>query len=248
MLTIIIAIGLAFILLERIIPDQKLPHVPGWWTRVIIINIIQLGVIFLGKISWDKWLQSVSLFHTDELWSPAVGGFVAYLILTFVFYWWHRWRHTVNFLWLALHQVHHSPKRIETITSFYKHPLEIVLNSLLIGSVNFLILGLSLEGAAFSLLFASVGEYVYHMNIKTPHWLGYIFQRPEMHRIHHQKGKHFNNFSDIPLWDMLFGTFYNPKKMDGDCGFSEDREAKLTNMIFFKNVNNPYPPKKTSDA
>jgi len=46
MLTIIIAIGLAFILLERIIPDQKLPHVPGWWTRVIIINIIQLGVIF----------------------------------------------------------------------------------------------------------------------------------------------------------------------------------------------------------
>ncbi|MFT7297032.1 MAG: sterol desaturase/sphingolipid hydroxylase (fatty acid hydroxylase superfamily), partial [Flavobacteriales bacterium] len=67
-------------------------------------------------------------------------------------------------------------------------------------------------------------------------------------RIHHQKGKHFNNFSDIPLWDMLFGTFYNPKKMDGDCGFSEDREAKLTDMIFFKNVNNPYPPKKTSDA
>jgi len=117
----------------------------------------------------------VSLFHSDELWSPAIGGLIAYLILTFVFYWWHRWRHTVNFLWLALHQVHHSPKRIETITSFYKHPLEIVLNSLLIGSVNFLILGLSLEGAAFSLLFASVGEYVYHMNIKTPHWLGTFF-------------------------------------------------------------------------
>lgn len=248
MLTVIIAIGVGFILLERIIPDQKLPHVPGWWTRVIIINLIQLGVIFLGKVSWDQWLQSVSLFHTDELWSPAVGGLIAYLILTFVFYWWHRWRHTVNFLWLAFHQVHHSPTRIETITSFYKHPLEIILNSLLIGSVNFLLLGLSLEGAAFSLLYASVGEYVYHMNIKTPHWLGYLFQRPEMHRIHHQKGKHFNNFSDIPLWDMLFGTFYNPKKMDGECGFAGERETKLTEMMFFKNVNNPYPPKKTNDA
>jgi len=45
-----------------------------------------------------------------------------------------------------------------------------------------------------------------------------------------------------------FGTFYNPKKMDGNCGFSEDRETKLTDMIFFKNVNNPYPPKKPSDA
>ena len=150
----------------------------------------------------------------------------------------------MNFLWLAFHQVHHSPNRIETITSFYKHPLEIVCNSIIIGSVNFLLLGLSLEGAAWSLLFASVGEYVYHMNIATPNWLGYLFQRPEMHRIHHQKGKHFNNFSDIPLWDMLFGTFYNPKKMDGECGFSGDREEKLADMMFFKNVNNPFPPQK----
>ena len=33
----------------------------------------------------------------------------------------------MNFLWLAFHQVHHSPSRIETITSFYKHPTEIVV-------------------------------------------------------------------------------------------------------------------------
>ncbi|WP_306642878.1 sterol desaturase family protein [Sanyastnella coralliicola] len=244
MIYIVALIGLGFIVLERLIPDQKLPHVKGWWTRVIIVNAIQLGVIFLGAHTWDKWLQQVSWFHLSDHMHPAAGGFIAYFIVTFVFYWWHRWRHDVNFLWLAFHQVHHSPQRIETITSFYKHPLEIICNSLIIGSINFLLLGLNLEAAAYTLLFSSVGEYIYHMNIKTPHWLGYFFQRPEMHRIHHQQGKHYNNFSDLPFWDMLFGTFSNPKTMDGKCGFKDERESQLLEMMTFKNVNNPYPPKK----
>lgn len=242
MIYIVAGIGLALIILERLVPDQKLPHVKGWWTRVILINAVQLGIVFLGMFTWDIWLKKASLFQLSEYVAPVTGGFISYFIITFVFYWWHRWRHDVNFLWLAFHQVHHSPQRIETITSFYKHPLEIVCNSLLIGSINFLLLGLNVEAAAFTLLFSSTGEYVYHMNIKTPRWIGYFFQRPEMHRIHHQRGKHYNNFSDLPMWDMLFGTFQNPKHMDGDCGFKSEREQKLVEMMAFKNVNDPYPP------
>jgi sterol desaturase/sphingolipid hydroxylase (fatty acid hydroxylase superfamily) len=240
MIPIIIGIGLGLMILERIIPDQKLPHIKGWWTRVIIINILQLGVVILGSYTWDVWLKKTSLFHLSDHTSPAIGGLIAYFILTFIFYWWHRWRHELNFLWLTLHQIHHSPQRIETITSFYKHPVEITSNSILIGMVNFLVLGLTVESAAFCLLFSSIGEYVYHMNIQTPHWLGYFFQRPEMHRIHHERSRHYSNFSDIPLWDMLFGTFKNPKKMDEACGFKPEREEKMMDMLLFKNVNNPY--------
>ncbi len=241
MLPIIVGFGVFFMVLERIIPDQKLPHVKGWWTRVIIINAMQLGVVILGSYTWDTWLQKFSLFFLSL--HPALGGLIAYFITTFVFYWWHRWRHEVNFLWLAFHQVHHSPQRIETITSFFKHPLEIICNSLIIGSINFIILGLTVESAAFCLLFSSIGEYIYHMNIKTPHAMGYFFQRPEMHRIHHQRGKHYSNFSDLPIWDMLFGTYENPKEMNGKCGFKPEREEQLLNMLAFKNVNNPYKKK-----
>lgn len=240
MIVYILLFGLLFIILERIIPDQKLPHVKGWWLRVVLLNTLQLGVIFLGKISWDIWLQEYSLFNLSTEVSEITGGFISYFIITFLFYWWHRWRHTFNFLWLTMHQVHHSPQRIETITSFYKHPLEIICNSILIGSVNFLILGLNLEAAAWCLLFSAIGEYFYHMNVKTPHWVGYIFQRPEMHRIHHEKGKHFSNFSDLPIWDMLFGTYKNPKTMSIECGFKPEREEMLKEMLLFKNVNNPY--------
>ncbi len=240
----IIAIGVLFMVLERIVPDQKLPHVKGWWMRVCILNLFQIGILFLGKVTWDHWFQGQSFFHLSNDLNAPVGGFIAYLVITFVFYWWHRWRHTINFLWLTMHQIHHSPQRIETITSFYKHPLEIICNSILIGMVNFLILGLNLESAAWCILFTAIGEYFYHMNVKTPHWLGYIFQRPEMHRIHHERNKHYHNFSDLPLWDMLFGTFKNPKDMYEACGFKPEREYKLIDMLLFKNVNNPYASKK----
>lgn len=244
MLYPIIGAGLFFIILERLIPDQKLPHVKGWWTRVVIINAIQLGVLFLGKASWDKWLQSVTVFDFAADWNPIWGGLLAYFVTTFIFYWWHRWRHTVNTFWLLFHQVHHSPARIETITSFYKHPLEIIANSIVMGSINFLLLGLSLEAAGWCVFFTAVAEYVYHMNIATPQWLGYIFQRPEMHRIHHERGKHFSNFSDLPVWDMLFGTYKNPPTYQDDCGYKPEREAKLSDMLLFRNVNDPFPPKK----
>ena len=65
---------------------------------------------------------------------------IVYFVATFVFYWWHRWRHEVPILWRWLHQLHHSPQRIEVITSFYKHPLEIAVNSVLSTAIVFVLL------------------------------------------------------------------------------------------------------------
>jgi len=44
---------------------------------------------------------------------------------------WHRARHESDFLWRWLHQVHHSPVRIEIMTTFYKHPVEQLVNGVL---------------------------------------------------------------------------------------------------------------------
>jgi len=240
MLVPIISAGIFLIVLERIIPDQKLPNARGWWLRVIIINLIQLGIIILASFTWDLWFLNWKPHPIVEI-PPTLGGFISYVLVTFIFYWWHRLRHELNFLWLLFHQVHHSPRRIETVTSFYKHPFEIICNSIILGSINYLLLGLTIESASWCLLYSSLAEYFYHMNIKTPHLLGYFFQRPEMHRIHHQRGRHRKNFSDFPIWDLCFGTFTNPKTYQGKCGFKPGRETKLIDMFLFKNVNNPYP-------
>jgi sterol desaturase/sphingolipid hydroxylase (fatty acid hydroxylase superfamily) len=223
-------------LLERLIPGWKLPAVPTWAIRVLAINFVQLGVVVLAGYSWEIWLSSVSVFQLSDAVGPVWGGIIAYFIATFIFYWWHRWRHTVDFLWLHFHQIHHSPQRIEVITSFYKHPLEMTVNSVIGSLLVYTLLGLTPEAGGIYTLCTALGEFFYHTNVKTPQWIGYIFQRPEMHRIHHEYEKHTSNYGDIVWWDMLFGTYSNPKEFKTSCGFDTEKELRLGDMLQFKDV------------
>jgi len=225
--------------LERIYPDRNLKEVNGWWPRVVIINTIQLFIVVLGTFTWEQWLQMPSLLNLRYYVGSFWGGVVAYLINTWLFYWWHFIRHECYLLWLLCHQLHHSPQRIETATSFYKHPMEILLNSIIMTFV-LSVLGLEAGSGIWLSIFSSYGEYFYHMNIATPQWIGYIFQRPESHRIHHLTNKRINgkNFSDFPLFDILGGTFANPSKetKETSTGFSDVNESKIKEMMSFQDV------------
>lgn len=236
MLLIIFITFIVCLLIEQLNLGWKLPKVPTWTIRVIVINIFQLLIVLFAGITWEKWFQKFSIFHLSDYLNPWLGGFIAYFVGTFVFYWWHRWRHTVDFLWTHFHQIHHSPQRIEVVTSFYKHPLEMTFNSLIGSTLVYTILGLNIEAGSIFTLCCALGEFVYHTNIKTPQWLGYIFQRPEMHRIHHEYNKHANNYGDFVWWDMLFGTYENPKEFKSSCGFDNEKEQLLIDMLKFKDV------------
>lgn len=238
MLPYIVGLGLALMVVERVVPDQVLPRVKGWWWHVALANAAQLAIVVVAGVTWDRWLGRASLFSVGERgWAPPVEGLLGYFVSTFVYYWWHRARHDVNFLWLACHQLHHSPQRIEAITSFYKHPLELVANSVLSGAMSYGLLGLTPRGAAWVTFYSAASEFFYHLNVRTPRWLGVFIQRPEMHRIHHARGVHYGNFADLPVWDLLFGTYRNPPAYDGPCGFKPEREARVLSMLAFENVN-----------
>ncbi len=235
----LVIVFVAFVLcfaLERLYPGWPLPAVRSWPWRVLAINAVQLGVVLLAGLTWERWLSSASLLDLSAHLSPAMGGLLAYFIATFLFYWWHRWRHESDRLWRWFHQIHHSPQRLEVITSFYKHPAEMVVNSLIGSVLVYTVLGLSLEGGAIYTLCTALGEFFYHTNVRTPRWVGYVFQRPEMHRIHHQYGRHRNNYGDIVWWDMLFGTWENPKEWTHTCGFEPEREERLGEMLRWRDV------------
>ena len=236
MLIIILSCFAICFLIERLVPGWKLPEVPTWTIRVLAINFVQLAIVVVAGFSWEKWLSGSSAFHLSRHMPNWVGGIVAYSIATFLFYWWHRWRHESDYLWRHFHQIHHSAQRIEVITSFYKHPLEMAVNSVIGSLLVYTLLGLNPEAGAVYTLCTALGEFFYHTNIKTPKWVGYVFQRPEMHRIHHEYEKHTSNYGDIVWWDMLFGTYSNPKEFTTSCGFDMDKELKLTEMLKFKDV------------
>jgi len=240
---IIIVLG-ALMILERLFPDQELKQVDGWWIWVLLINIFQLFAVVLAAYTWEDWLQNTSYFtnstgfHLRNYVTPCVGGFLAYVLNQWLFYYWHKARHEVYFLWILFHQFHHSPSRIETITSFYKHPLEIIADSQIMAILLYSVLGLSKESSIWLSIFSAFGEYFYHMNISTPKIIGYFLQRPESHRCHHRRNKriHCPNYSDFPFWDILGGTFENPKNMNEETGFSHKDEIKRIDMLLLKDV------------
>jgi sterol desaturase/sphingolipid hydroxylase (fatty acid hydroxylase superfamily) len=233
---IILAAFVFCFLLERSFPGWRLPSVKTWPVRVITVNLVQMGVVTLAGFTWERWLSACSLFHLSHVLSPLPGGIFAYFIATFVFYWWHRWRHRVDFLWLGFHQIHHSPQRIEVITSFYKHPGEMIVNSVIGSLLVYALLGLSPAAGAVYTVCTALGEFFYHTNVKTPRWVGYFFQRPEMHRIHHRYNRHRNNYGDIVWWDMLFGTYENPPEFNDACGFDDEKEQQLFRMLAYGDV------------
>jgi sterol desaturase/sphingolipid hydroxylase (fatty acid hydroxylase superfamily) len=241
----ILAIALAGIAVERLWPANQLPRVDSWWGRVLLTNLLQLSIVTLTGLGWHQWLAPHSLFHLSTRNHALSNGMTAYLVSTFVYYWWHRYRHQSQFFWRLCHQLHHSARRIEILTSFYKHPVEILLNALLSSCLIYWLLGCTPQAGACCALFAAIAEFFYHWNVRTPRWLGYFVQRPESHRVHHQFQRHTNNFADLPIWDALFGTLQNAVVSPPRCGFEAGREKRFEEMLAFRDVHGKRRPSRT---
>ena len=236
-LALIFLVAAAFMILERVFPGRALPMSRGWYFRAALLNGAQLGIVLLGGVTWGVWFQGASLVHIGTAFPPVTQGFIAWFVGTFAFYWWHRARHSIDLFWRIFHQIHHSASRIELVTSFYKHPLEITINSILSTAIIFVVLGAAVEASPWYSFFAALGEFFYHSNLRTPRWTGYFIQRPEAHSIHHQMDVHGYNYGDITWWDRLFGTYRDPDAFAAVCGFRENREQQLAQMLIFRDVN-----------
>lgn len=242
---LVIFVSIVFLILERLFPGRALPNSKGWYARALLVNGIQLLITLATARLWIELFGEISLFNLASWDMPLAEGFVGWFVGTFFFYWWHIARHKKGF-WLIFHQVHHSPSRIEILTSFYKHPVEILSDAILSALILYPLLGCSMMGAFWYNFFAATGEYFYHANLKTPKWLRYFIQTPELHSIHHQYGVHQHNYSDIPLWDRLFGTYKDATEFTDRCGFPAGAEQKLGAMLMFKDVYHEQPVRPRS--
>ncbi|HMC14209.1 MAG TPA: sterol desaturase family protein, partial [Albitalea sp.] len=119
------------------------------------------------------------------------------------------------------------------------HPIEMVIQVLMQLFVTVIALGLDPLAAALTGYLAAFYGMFQHWNIRTPQWLGYLIQRPEAHCEHHRLGVHADNYGDLPIWDLLLGTFRNPKSFSGDCGFEAPNDRRVGAMLALRDVNAP---------
>jgi sterol desaturase/sphingolipid hydroxylase (fatty acid hydroxylase superfamily) len=229
----------ALLAVERLRPARRFPPRRGW-TWIGIAFLVLLGTVstVLPLLFDPAWLATHRWLDGGRL--GVVGGtVVGYVVLSGLMYAYHRTVHTVPLLWRLTHQIHHSPQRVDISGSVLFHPLEMVIQVLLQLCVTLIVLGLDPLAAALVGYVAAFYGMFQHWNVHTPWWLGYLIQRPEAHCEHHRLGVHANNYGDLPVWDLLLGTFRNPRQFVGDCGFEAPADRRLGAMLAFEDVNRP---------
>ena len=207
-----------------------------WQIIASALNASNFIVVIAAGFLFQNYINEGSLLNLQSKLDPITGGAITFLASSFVWYWWHRLIHKSDLLWKLMHQLHHSPNRIEALTTFYVHPLDSLTTSLLNAFVAYSILGVGPVSAAIAIMAVTIFSLVSHADQNTPKWLGFFIQRPEMHRLHHELGVHKSNYG-LPLWDMLFGTWKNPETGPAQCGFDGEKPLKIKDMLLFKDVN-----------
>jgi alkylglycerol monooxygenase len=174
------------------------------------------------------WLyQHARLFDLPGKVLPWVVAIVGY---DFIYYWWHRWSHGINFFWAA-HVVHHQSEdynlavalRQSVTTWFTGFPLYATLAFVGVPPLHFA------AAAGLSLL------YQFWIHTELVPRLGFyewVFNTPSAHRVHHAINPQYldkNHAGTFVVWDRLFGTY---RKEEAPCVYGTTRPLRSFNPLY----------------
>ena len=236
MLTLALIPG--FLLLDLVIQHRRYDKPRRWRARGLLVTLAIF--LFTGQVAafWGTLLGDLHLLDASAL--GAYGAIPAVLVYELIHYGYHRAAHQWNWLWRAGHQMHHSAESLDAFGAYYLHPFDAAVFTTWSSLVFFPLLGVSVEAGILGALFLTFNAMFQHANLKTPVWLGYLIQRPESHNIHHARGVHRYNYADLPLIDMLFGSFRNARaSVELECGFYPGASGRIGDMLIGRDVSTP---------
>jgi sterol desaturase/sphingolipid hydroxylase (fatty acid hydroxylase superfamily) len=209
------------------------PFSAGWKVNFAIIYVFNYLIVSTAAffIFYDTPLIHLVWQHAlPKYWTnPFSGGLAGFIFYSFLLYWWHRLLH-YGPLWNSIHRVHHSAEKVSAVISEYKHPAEYFAGVILFYvTINFL--WLDIPQTAVASVLTILADVFLHTNVKTPMWLGYVLVRPEAHRLHHRREISNCNYSFFAPWDIIFGTYRNPKEMEEPCGIHFSNGENLKELI-----------------
>lgn len=153
-----------------------------------------------------QWVyDNYALFQISNSWYMWL---LLLLATDFVWYWYHRLGHEINFLWAA-HIVHHQSEefnftaaaRITTIQAIFRNVFWCVLP--LVGFHPNMIITILLAHGAYSF-------FTHTQLIGKLGWLENVLITPSLHGVHHASDEKYldKNYGDVfVFWDKIFGTF-----------------------------------------
>jgi len=167
-----------------------------------VLLVFEAGILVAAYV----WLYNHRLFSfaSGSPW-PWV---IAFFYVDFVYYWWHRLSHEVNFFW-AVHAVHHQSEDYNLAVALRQAVLSV-------WTILPFHLPLALIGAPpVTFLLVSAMSTLYQFWIHTElidkmGWFEWVFNTPAQHRVHHAINPRYldkNYAATLCIWDRAFGTF-----------------------------------------
>lgn len=149
--------------------------------------------------------EHYALFNIPNVWWVWI---LLILATDFVWYWYHRLGHEVNFLWAA-HIVHHQSEefnlsvsaRITTFQALIRNVFWCILPFVGFHPLMVVVI-LSVHGA--------YSFFTHTQMIGKLGWLEHILITPSLHGVHHASDEKYldKNYGDVfVFWDKMFGTF-----------------------------------------
>jgi sterol desaturase/sphingolipid hydroxylase (fatty acid hydroxylase superfamily) len=210
--------------------------------NTLVLTVAQLATGVQQDVPGASANQPASLFsldlarftNSDNLGWRVLGWVLATLgigiLADFFYYWMHRAQHTFGWMW-RFHKVHHSINEMST-TNSYHHVAEDLFQYAAVTLPLAFLLGVA-SGPVPSLLIVLSSAQSYFIHSSANFNIGplrYLLTDNRLHRIHHSReGRHMNrNFATrTPLWDVLFGTAYFPKRDEWPAvGLTETPEPR----------------------
>lgn len=208
---------LIFQTMESIKPARDINKAKYFKIDVISILVVALAVLVIGQPINGFLSTSISASIIPEnLLLTTFKVALAVVVNDFIFYVIHYSMHKFDTLW-KIHAWHHSAENLYWFSgnrgSFFEYAIVISLRLF----VSLYILGLI--SAELMVYLAIVGFFKFFVHTNTdygPRIVEYFVATPNYHRLHHSPTELQNkNLAFIlPLWDRLFGTYYDPKKTE----------------------------------
>lgn len=210
--------------------SRDIPYmIIGDSTMALAQYLTGMAVIKFG-ISQGEAHRSMSLI-------PAV--ILALLIMDFIWYWIHRFSHESKSrlgLWLwKMHLAHHLPQQVYVLMHAVGHPINTLI-ARSIFSLPLYFMGFSVEAVFITNLIVGLQATISHFNVDLRvGWVNYLLVGTELHRYHHsadpKEGK--NYASVVPIWDILFGTFYfKPKQLPQQLGVAQPDRYPIDRQVW----------------
>jgi len=202
---LLIAIGIEWFVTRK--KNEPTYTIGNTMQNMSIGALDQIGSLFYFTALYfilDYSYQHFSLFHLSDSWIQWV---LAFIVVDFLSYWYHRFSHRTHILW-AGHVTHHSSPHFN-LSNGFRTSLFQGLNRILFWAL-LPILGFSPWVLLVTLKVSGIYDFVQHTKWfpRIP-WLEYILITPSLHRVHHGKNDIYidkNYGSVFSIWDRLFGT------------------------------------------